>query len=39
MTLSASGDDLLLGLPDELAEVVRLRYGLGAPDAAADDAQ
>ncbi len=28
-----SGDDLLTGLPDELADVIRLRYGLGAPDA------
>ncbi len=26
-------DDLLFGLPDELAEVLRLRYGLGTPDA------
>ncbi len=30
----SDGHELLLGLPDELAEVVRLRYGLGAPDAA-----
>ncbi|WP_309970627.1 sigma-70 family RNA polymerase sigma factor [Aeromicrobium panaciterrae] len=28
------GHELLLGLPDELAEVLRLRYGLGAADAA-----
>lgn len=27
------GDDLLDSLPDELAEVLRLRYGLGAPNA------
>jgi len=27
-----SGDDLLAGLPDELAEVLRLRYGLGRSD-------
>ncbi len=26
-------DDLLLGLPEELAEVLRLRFGLGASDA------
>ncbi|WP_332642950.1 sigma-70 family RNA polymerase sigma factor [Aeromicrobium sp.] len=31
---ASDGHELLLGLPDELAEVVRLRYGLGTPDAA-----
>ena len=31
---AGAGHELLVGLPDELAEVIRLRYGLGAPDAA-----